>query len=213
MDDSRPEAGGVVIRDGRIAYVGEADEARRQGGARAEVIDLAGKVALPGFIESHSHPILLGRYLEEVDCRYCSSLEEITEALQQRAKETPPGQWVVGNGYDHTLLKESRHPTRSELDRASDEHPVLLRNITVHNVVANSRALGLAGVTAKTPDPEGGRIGREASGEPDGVCGSGRRTSSNLISPKRRSRTLTASSVMPQKSTCPQASPPWWTQL
>src|SRR5215208_4655094 len=122
IDDSRPEAGGVAIHHGRIAYVGDAKEARRQGGPQAEVIDLAGRVALPGFVESHSHPILLGRYLEEADCRYCSSLEEITETLRQRAKETPPGQWVVGNGYDHTLLKESRHPTRSELDRASEEH-------------------------------------------------------------------------------------------
>src|ERR671927_1295959 len=165
MDASYPMVSGVVTREGRIAYVGDADEARRYGGPQAEVIDLAGRVALPGFVESHSHPILLGRYLEEADCRYCSSLEEITETLRQRAKETPPGQWVVGNGYDHTLLKESRHPTRSELDRASDEHPVLLRNITVHNVVANSRALGLAGVTSKSPDPGGGRIGRDVSGE------------------------------------------------
>jgi predicted amidohydrolase YtcJ len=169
MDDSRPEAGGVTIRDGRIVYVGDAHEARRQGGLRAEVIDLADRVALPGFVESHSHPILLGRYLEEVDCRNCSSIEEIVEALRTRAKVTPPGEWVVGNGYDHTLLKESRHPTRRELDRASDEHPILLRNITVHNVVANTKALRLADVTAKTPDPEGGRIGRSPDGEPDGV--------------------------------------------
>ena len=169
MDSSRPEAEAVAIRDGKISYLGEADEARRQGGPRAEVIDLAGRVALPGFIESHSHPVLLGRYTEEVDCRLCSSLDEIVEKLRNRARETPPGEWVVGNGYDHTLLKESRHPTRRELDRASHEHPVLLRNITVHNVVTNSRALELAGVVAKTPDPEGGRIGREADGEPDGI--------------------------------------------
>lgn len=169
LDDSRPEAGGVAIREGKIVYVGEAREARRQGGPRAEVVNLGDRVALPGFVESHSHPILFGRYLEEVDCRDCSSLEEIVEALRLRASVTPPGQWVVGNGYDHTLLRESRHPTCRELDRASDEHPILLRNITVHNVVANSRALQLAGVTAGTPDPEGGRIGREANGEPDGV--------------------------------------------
>ncbi|MDQ4003261.1 MAG: amidohydrolase [Actinomycetota bacterium] len=169
LDDSRPEAEGVAIREGRISYVGNADDARRSVGPRAEVIDLGGRVALPGFIESHSHPILYGRYLEEVDCRYCSSLEEIVEALRKRASLTPPGEWVVGNGYDHTLLRESRHPTRRELDRASDEHPILLRNITVHNVVANSRALRTTGVTPETPDPEGGRIGRDANGEPDGV--------------------------------------------
>ena len=169
MDDSRPEVGGVTIRDGRIIYVGEASEAQRQGGPRAEVIDLGNRVAFPGFVESHSHPILLGRYLEEVDCRYCSSLEEIVTALRERASSTSPGQWVVGNGYDHTLLRESRHPTRRELDRASDEHPILLRNITVHNVVANTEALRRADVTAATPDPEGGRIGRDENGEPDGV--------------------------------------------
>jgi hypothetical protein len=169
LESSRPEADAVAIRDGRITYVGAAREARRNVGPRAEVINLAGRVALPGFIESHSHPVLLGRYLEEVDCRYCLSIEEIVEALRARAKVTPPGEWVVGNGYDHTLLKESRHPTRRELDCASDEHPVLLRNITVHNLVANAEALRLAGVTRTTPDPEGGRIGRAANGEPDGV--------------------------------------------
>jgi predicted amidohydrolase YtcJ len=169
MDASCPLVEAVAIRDGKIAYVGEASEARRRGGPQAEVLDLGDRVALPGFVESHSHPVLLGRYLEEVDCRYCSSFEEIVEALRARARITPPGEWVVGNGYDHTLLEESRHPTRHELDRASDEHPVLLRNITVHNVVANSQALRLANVTAATPDPEGGRIGRDANGEPDGI--------------------------------------------
>ena len=169
MDTSHPEVEAVAIRDGKVAYLGNADEARRNAAPHSEIIDLGNRVALPGFIESHSHPVLYGRYLEEVDCRDCSSLDEIVEALRNRAKTTPPGEWVVGNGYDHTLLKESRHPTRRELDRASDEHPVLLRNITVHNVVANTPALELAGITAATRDPEGGRIGRDAHGEPDGV--------------------------------------------
>src|SRR5919202_3806179 len=116
IDDSRPRVEGVAIRNGKIVCGGEAREARRQGGPRAEVIDLKDQIALPGFVESHSHPILYGRYLEEVDCRYCSSLEEIVEALRDRANSPSPGQWVVGNGYDHTLLRESRHPTRRELD-------------------------------------------------------------------------------------------------
>jgi predicted amidohydrolase YtcJ len=169
LDDSRSTAEGVAIRDGKIAYVGDAAEAIRYGGSNAEVVDLGDGVALPGFIESHSHPTLYGRYLEEVDCRDCSSIEEIVQALRQRASVTPPGEWVIGNGYDHTLLRESRHPVRRELDRASDEHPVLLRNITFHNVVANAEALRRAGITAETTDPKGGRIGRDANGEPDGV--------------------------------------------
>ncbi|HVE99989.1 MAG TPA: amidohydrolase [Rubrobacteraceae bacterium] len=169
LDETRPEAEAVAIRNGRICCVGDADEARRGAGPRCEIIDLGDRVAFPGFIESHSHPVLLGRYLEEVDCRNCASIQEIVEVLRRRASATPPGEWVIGNGYDHTLLRESRHPTRHELDRASEKHPVLLRNITVHNVVANGEALRTAGVNARTPDPEGGRIGRDEHGEPDGV--------------------------------------------
>jgi predicted amidohydrolase YtcJ len=169
LDPSRPTAEALVIREGRISYVGNTDEARRSAAPGTEVIDLGERVLLPGFVESHSHPIYYGRYLEEVDCRYARSLDDIVDALKDRARDTPPGEWVVGNGYDHTLLEESRHPTRRELDRASPEHPVLLRNITGHSMVVNSEVLGIAEVTAKTPDPEGGHVGREKDGEPDGI--------------------------------------------
>lgn len=169
LDPSRPTAEALTIREGSISYVGNADEARRSAAPGAEVIDLGERVVLPGFVESHSHPIYYGRYLEEVDCRYARSLADIVGALGDRARDTPPGEWVVGNGYDHTLLEESRHPTRKELDRASSEHPVLLRNITGHSMVVNSEVLRITGVTAKTPDPEGGHVGREQGGEPDGI--------------------------------------------
>jgi predicted amidohydrolase YtcJ len=169
LDPALPIADALVISEGRISYLGDVDEARRSASAGAETIDLQGRVALPGFVESHSHPIFYGRYLEEVDCRYARSLDDIVEALGDRAHKTPPGGWVVGNGYDHTLLRESRHPTRRELDRASSEHPVLLRNITGHSMVINSEMLRIAGITAKTPDPQGGYIGREKDGEPNGV--------------------------------------------
>jgi predicted amidohydrolase YtcJ len=169
LDPSCPTAKALTIREGSISYVGNADEARRSAAPGAEVIDLGDRVVLPGFVESHSHPIYYGRYLEEVDCRYARSLSDIVEALGDRARDTPPGEWVVGNGYDHTLLEESRHPTRRELDRASSQHPVMLRNITGHSMVVNSEVLGITGVTAKTPDPESGRVGREQGGEPDGI--------------------------------------------
>jgi predicted amidohydrolase YtcJ len=98
LDGSRREVGGIAIRGGRIVYVGEAREARRQGGPGAEVVNLGDQVALPGFVESHSHLILLGRYLEEVDCPNCSSLEEIIEALGTgRARLQPAnGWWATG---------------------------------------------------------------------------------------------------------------------
>jgi predicted amidohydrolase YtcJ len=169
LDPSRPTADALVIRGGKISYVGNTDEGRRSAIPGAEIIDLTDRVILPGFVESHSHPIYYGRYLEEVDCRYARSLGDIVEALKKRARQTPRGGWVVGNGYDHTLLDESRHPTRKELDKASSGHPVLLRNVTGHSLVVNSEVLRFSGITSKTPDPEGGHIGREEGGEPDGI--------------------------------------------
>src|SRR3954451_9910693 len=166
MDGSRPEVDGVAIRDGRISYVGDTREARHSRGPHAEVIDLGDRVALPGFIESHSHPMFYGRYLEEVDCRGCSSIGEIMEALSARASGTPPGEWVLAHTYDDTLLKEQRHPDRFDLDRATDRHPIVLRHISAHSLVVNTEALRRAGIGSGTPDPEGGRIGRDAHGEP-----------------------------------------------
>jgi len=169
LDPSRPAAEALAITGGKISCVGTADEAHRSAASGAEILDLGGRVVLPGFVESHSHPIYYGRYLEEVDCRYARSLGDVVEALGDRAQTTPPGGWVVGNGYDHTLLKELRHPTRRELDGASPRHPVMLRNITGHSMVVNSEVLRISGITANTPDPEGGHIGREKGGEPDGI--------------------------------------------
>lgn len=169
LDDSRPEAGGLAIRDGRISYVGDAGVARRYVGSNAEAIALGDRVALPGFIESHSHPAFYGQSLEQVDCRDCRSIDEVTEALRARAVETPAGEWVMGHTYDDTLLEEQRHPTRQDLDRVSDKHPISLRHISGHSMVVNTEALRLAGIDRKTPDPEGGRIGQDASGEPDGI--------------------------------------------
>jgi predicted amidohydrolase YtcJ len=169
LDDSRPQATGMAIRDGRIAYVGYADEARRREDPNTEVVDLGDRVVVPGFIESHSHPMFYGRYLEEVDCRQCRSIGEVTEALRSKASETPPGEWVLAHTYDDTLLEERRHPGRRDLDRASDKHPIILRHISAHSLVANTEALRRAGIDSETPDPQGGRIGRDPLGEPDGM--------------------------------------------
>jgi predicted amidohydrolase YtcJ len=97
LDSSHPEADAVATQDGRTTDVGAAREARRNVGPRAEVISLAGRVA-PELHRVARDPILPGRYLKEVDCRYCSSIEEIVEAPRARAKVTSLGEWVVGNG-------------------------------------------------------------------------------------------------------------------
>lgn len=169
MDPNRPRAEAVAISGGRIVYVGDTPGARALAGSGTETIDLRGRIALPGFVESHTHLTMFGRYLEQTDCREARDIGEIVASLKAAAARTPPGEWVLGHSYDDTLLTEMRHPTRHDLDRASTEHPILLSHISVHNKVANGAALEKAGVSASTPDPPGGRIDRDGRGEPTGV--------------------------------------------
>ena len=169
MDPRRPRAGAVAVSGGRIVYVGEPKGIRDITGPNTEVIDLHGRVVLPGFVESHTHLTAVGWNLEQTDCRQARSVDDIVRALRDTAEQTPAGQWVLGHSYDDTLLGEMRHPTRRDLDHASREHPILLRHISSHNMVVNSAALELAGITAATDDPPGGNIDRDSDGEPTGI--------------------------------------------
>jgi predicted amidohydrolase YtcJ len=130
MDPQRPEADVVVVNEGRIAYVGDEAGARAHARSQAEMIDLKGRIALPGFVECHTHPTSAGRWLSqvEVNCTDMRSLEEMIDALRTRAAATPPGEWILGYNYDETRMAERRHPTRHDLDRVSLEHPILLRH-------------------------------------------------------------------------------------
>lgn len=169
-DPRRPRARAVAVRDGRIAAVGTGDEALARRGA-AEVVDLRGRTAVPGFNDAHCHPMQVGLALSEVDTSPASApdLATLVELLRERAHAEGPGGWVLARGYDDARLAERRHPTRHDLDRASRRHPILLTRACHHVAVANSAALARAGITARTPDPGGGRIDRDAQGEPTGV--------------------------------------------
>ena len=169
MDPLQPRAEAVAVSGGRIVYVGDAGGARELAGSNTEVVDLQGRVALPGFVESHTHLTAVGWNLEQTDCRQARSVDDIVRALRDAAKQTPDGRWVLGHSYDDTLLAEMQHPTRWDLDHASRDHPILLRHISSHNMVVNSAALELAGITAATEDPPGGNIDRDADGEPTGI--------------------------------------------
>jgi predicted amidohydrolase YtcJ len=130
---------------------------------------------LPGFIDAHGHFPGVGLYALYADLNSppigdVRSVDDVVERLAARAAEKPAGEWIVGWSYDDTLLTEGRHPTRRDLDRASQQHPILVWHISAHLASANSLALARAGVDAGTPDPEGGLVRREpGSGEPDGV--------------------------------------------
>jgi predicted amidohydrolase YtcJ len=166
----------VAVRDGKIIAVGSNSDIRPFAGPATETIDLGGKTLLPGFYAAHDHFPSAGRAgIYNVDLNSppigsIRTMEELVAALRQKATQTPPGKWVVGRGYDDTLLKEQRHPAREDLDRASTEHPIWIVHTSGHLGVANSLALNLADVTRNTPQTPGGRIQIDAkTGEPNGV--------------------------------------------
>lgn len=179
MEDAAPTAEAVAVRNGVIVAVGSLDAARAAVGRGAQTVNLDGRTLLPGFFDPHGHVSMVG-----LQARYANllpapdgqgddipALQRITRgwmnAHEQLVRDT---QLVIGFGYDDSQLKERRHPTGKELDAISDSVPILFLHQSGHLGSANSAALAAAGVTASTPDPDGGAFRREdGSQQPDGV--------------------------------------------
>lgn len=170
LDPGNPAAEAVLARNGRVVVAGDLAAVRGQASGAREV-DLAGATLLPGFIESHNHFMDAGQAFAQVDCRgdRVDSIAELQRVIRERAETTPAGEWVLGRGYDQTLLAEDRHPTRADLDLAAPDHPVIIWHISYHGLVANSAALRRAGIDRDTADVPGGEILRDEHGEPTGV--------------------------------------------
>ncbi len=136
-----------------------------------ERVNLAGKALLPGFVDAHNHFSTAALDVFWADCSPppLGSIAEIQAALRRAAGKTPPGEWVRGWGYHHAHLAERRHPTRHDLDEAVPDRPAILMHFSHHQCVANSLALAAAGITRATPDPPGGEIAHDKSGEPTGL--------------------------------------------
>ena len=166
-DPRRPLAQAVAVDDGRIFAVGTDAEVRaRASGAR--VIDLRGRLVTPGFNDAHLHFLNGGLALTRVDLTGAQTLEEAKRRVAARARELPPGAWIRGRGWDHTLWG-GRWPTRQDLDEVAPNHPVILVRVDGHVTWVNTPALQKAGVTRETQAPEGGEILRDAAGEPTGI--------------------------------------------
>jgi predicted amidohydrolase YtcJ len=170
LDTTNPTAEAVLVRGDRVVVAGPLDDVRARA-SHAREVDLGGATVLPGFIESHNHFLFAGQAFSQVDVRghVCDSIETLQALLGERAERTPPGEWVIGRGYDQTLLRENRHPTRHDLDAVSTAHPVVIFHISYHGLVANTTALRLAGIDQNTPDVSGGEILRDEHGDPTGV--------------------------------------------
>src|SRR5438874_663276 len=162
----------VAVRGDRIAALGE--DAERTAGPTTRVVDLRGRLVTPGINDAHCHLGDGGLSMLEVDLRGASSLREIESRVRAAAEKAAPGEWITGRGWDQTRLRSSElgpggWPTSETLDRASPHHPVYLRRVDGHTGWASSRALQLAGIDARTPDPPGGEIVRDGRGAPTGI--------------------------------------------
>jgi len=173
MDSARRTASAMAVRGERITAVGDESTVTPCIGPHTEVVDLAGKAVLPGFIDVHTHAISWAESLlrNELELGYpaVKSIADVVQAVRQRAAAAPPGQWITGFRWDDAKLAERRYITRQDLDAVSPNNPVYLEHVTGHLGVANSPALQLAGITHDTPNPDGGVIERNAAGEPTGV--------------------------------------------
>ena len=189
----------VAVLGDLIVAVGSDATVRGLAGPETRVVDLDGRTMTPGFYAAHDHFPGSGRVaVTQVDLNSppiggIENMDQLVAALRARAEELPEGQWVSGRGYDDTLLAEQRHPTRTDLDKASTTHPIYISHTSGHLGVANSLALELAGVTRDTPDPPGGVVRKDPdTGEPDGVFEESGGMVSRLIPPPTPEQTMEA---------------------
>ena len=169
MDPAQPTAELILVNDrGRVVLVGDINNLATMPPFKR--IDLEGRTLIPGFNDAHVHIWKLGLLLTtQIDARGLPDIATIVGRFRERAAKMPPGTWLSGRGYNEASLAEGRHLTRADLDAVSMEHPIALTRTCGHMIVANSRALELAGINADTPNPPGGVIVRDASGEPTGL--------------------------------------------
>lgn len=158
----------VAAKDGKTIAVGEGDGATFIGSA-TEVIDAGGKTLVPGLIDSHMHALFAGKEMLGVELSGAATREEFIQRIAEHAAKTPAGKWVKGAGWNEMIWPDGKMPTRYDLDQVVPDHPAYFIRLCHHVYVANSKALAAAGITRDTPDPLGGMIGRDETGEPNGL--------------------------------------------
>lgn len=159
--------GYIAVKDGKIIGVGDGIEERFIG-EETTVLDLEGKTVVPGLMDSHMHAMFAGMDLQNVALDKCKSLDEMVALLKERSKKEPDGKWIKGAAWNELNWSDGKKPTKAVLDSISTTQPIFAKRLCCHVIVANSRALELAGITKDTPDPDGAIIGRDENGEPDG---------------------------------------------
>ena len=169
VDEKAPSAEAFAVAKGRITFVGTSAAALKLKGKDTKVVDAKGQAVIPGIIDAHAHLSSLASALKVVDLTGATSLNEVLQRVAARAKATPGTGWLQGHGWDQNTWPEKKFPNKAALDAVVSDRPVVLGRVDGHSIYANSKALAAAGVSAATKDVAGGRIERDAKGEPTGV--------------------------------------------
>jgi len=187
LDQRCPVAQALATRAGRIVLVGSDADVQGMIGPKTRVIDLQGRLAIPGFVESHAHFVGLGQAKALLDLSTAETWEEIVQRVKAAVQQTPPGQWILGRGWHQEKWKQTPepnvggYPVHRALSDASPHHPVRLTHASGHLCVANAEAMRLAQVTRSTRPPDGGEILHDVAGELAGVF---REAAQDLIGPR-----------------------------
>lgn len=161
------------IAGDRVILVGSNDAVLACAAPNAQKVDLHGAFAMPGFNDAHTHIADAGLQRLSANLDGTTSLADMQSRIATYAKTLPPGQWIVGGGWDHTKWPSKTLPRRQDLDSVTGNHPALLERVDGHIAIANSAALKAAGIDQTTADPSGGKIDRDAQGQPTGIIREG----------------------------------------
>ena len=173
--EQQPEVEALAAKDGKIVAVGTRAEIEGWVSDSTEVVDLAGRLAIPGFVESHAHYLSIGDARIQLPLAKAETWTEIVDMVRNAAAEAEPGEWIRGRGWHQDKWADApgrvvnEFPTHDDLTAAAPENPVLLTHASGHAILANAEAMRLAGIDANTPDPAGGDIVRDELGEASGM--------------------------------------------
>ncbi len=169
VNEKQPYAEAVIIEGNKIMFVGSNEDAKKEIDPSTTVIDLHGKLMLPGFNDAHVHFINGGFYVMGIDLRQTKSISEFREILKNYIS-SHKGKWIEGGRWDHEKWKEKRLPIKEDIDDITSDTPVLLKRLDGHMALTNSYGLKLAGITKDTKSPDGGLIEKDPkTGELTGI--------------------------------------------
>lgn len=169
VDKQRPKAEAVAVIGDRIVAVGSNAEIDLWRGPQTKVIDAGDKLMLPGFNDAHVHFVQGGAQLDQVNLNDAATPQEFAKRIAAQVSKTPKGEWILGGRWDETRWPHQQLPSKELVDPITGDTPIFVERYDGHEALANSAAIKLAGVNAKTPDVPGGVIVRDASGNPTGI--------------------------------------------